>query len=149
MKPIRTWILIADGARARIVENDGPGKGLAAVPGMVFEGEHGATHNLVDDREGRTHASVGTNRSAIDARHDPHRQLKKDFARHLAETLASADARKSFDRLVLVAAPVMLGDLREQLSEHVKAKVVGELAQDLTKIPNSEVSSHLTNVVAL
>jgi hypothetical protein len=25
MKPTRTWVLIADGARARILQNDGPG----------------------------------------------------------------------------------------------------------------------------
>src|SRR5262249_34094570 len=30
MKPTRTWILIADGARARILRNDGPGKGVQA-----------------------------------------------------------------------------------------------------------------------
>jgi hypothetical protein len=33
MKPTRTWVLIADGARARILENDGPNHGLTAIEG--------------------------------------------------------------------------------------------------------------------
>ena len=36
MKPTRTWILIADGARARILENLGPGKGVHEVPDMTI-----------------------------------------------------------------------------------------------------------------
>ena len=33
MKPTTTWILIADGARARLFANHGPGKGVEAVEG--------------------------------------------------------------------------------------------------------------------
>jgi protein required for attachment to host cells len=149
MKPIRTWVLIADGARARVLENQGPGRGLHAVPGMTFAAEHGATHDLVDDREGRTFSSTSHSRSAIDARKDPHRVLKSDFAKALAEVLAEAEAQKAFDRLVLVAPPVMLGDLRHAVSDHVKARLAGELAQDLTKMPNADVPRHLESVMSL
>lgn len=149
MKPIRTWVLIADGARARVLENQGPGRGLHAVEGMTFVAEHAATHDLVDDREGRTFSSTSARRSAIDARKDPHRVLKKDFAKALAEVLAESEAQKAFDRLVLVAPPVTLGDLRQAVSDHVKAKIAGELAQDLTKIPNADVPEHLEGVVSL
>jgi protein required for attachment to host cells len=147
MKATRTWVLIADGARARILENDGPGKGLHEVEGAVFHGDHEATHEIMSDREGRSHSSVGPGRSAIEAHSDPHRELKKKFAHRLAEALAQGLQRKAYDRLVIVAAPSALGDLRAALSEQVRAKVAGEVAKDLTKTPDGEVASHLQHVL--
>ncbi len=148
MKPIRTWVLIADGARARILENDGPNRGLRAVEGLEFQGDHSATHDLVSDREGRSFSSHGHGRSAIDARSDPHRELKTKFAHELPDVLAKGLEQKSYDRLIMVASPVTLGDLRTAISEQVRALVIGEVAQDLTKIPNGEVADHLKNVLA-
>jgi protein required for attachment to host cells len=147
MKPIKTWVLIADGARARILENEGPGKGLVAIDRLVFQGDHGATHDIVDDREGRTHSSHGPGRSAIDARSDPHRELKRTFAQHLAHVMAQELDAGAYERLVIVASPVTLGDLRKALPPKVAAKVTGELAQDLTKTPNGDVARHLANVL--
>jgi protein required for attachment to host cells len=149
MKPTRTWILIADGARARILENDGPGNGLNAVEGMTFHGDHASTHEIMSDRTGRTHASVGPGRSAIEAHSDPHRELKKKFAHHLADVLARGLEQKSYDRLVIVAPPSALGDLRAALPPAVHAKVTGEVAKDLTKTPSSELASHLQGVLPL
>ena len=147
MKPTRTWVLIADGARARILENDGPEHGLTAIDGLVFQGDHSATHDLVSEREGRSFSSHGHGRSAIDARSDPHRDLKTKFAHQLADVLARGLEQNSYDRLIIVAPPVTLGDLRTAISEQVRALVVGEIAQDLTKIPNGEVAEHLKHVL--
>jgi len=148
MKAVRTWILLADGARARILENTGPGHGLTPVEGMVFQGDHGATHDLVSDREGRSYSFHGPGRSAVQSRSDPHRDLKTVFAHSLADVLAAALEQKSFDRLIIAAAPVTLGDLRAAMSDQVRAKVTGEVAHDLTKIPNSDVADHLKAVLA-
>jgi protein required for attachment to host cells len=147
MKPIRTWVLIADGARARILENDGPGHGLAAIGGLVFHGDHSATHDLVSDREGRSFSSHGPGRSAIDSRTDPHGDLKTTFAHLLADVLARGLEQKSYDRLIIVAPPVTLGDLRVAISDVVRLKVVGEVNHDLTKFPNGEVAEHLKDVL--
>ena len=65
--------------RARILQNDGPGKGLHEVPGSAFHGNHAATHDIMSDRTGRSYSSVGPGRSAIEAHSDPHRELKKQF----------------------------------------------------------------------
>lgn len=148
MKPIRTWVLIADGARARVLENDGPGRGLIANDRLVFEGDHSSTHDLVSDREGRSYSSHGPGRSAIDARTDPHRELKRTFAQHLSDVLARELDANAYDRLIIVAAPVTLGDLRAALPQKVAALVSAEVAKDLTKLPNDEVSRHLENVLS-
>jgi protein required for attachment to host cells len=147
MKRVRTWILIADGARARVLENDGPGHGLAAVEGHVFQAAHAATHDLVADREGRTYSSAGARRSAIDSRSDPHRELKTKFAQLLGGVLERGLEQDAYDRLIIVATPVTPGDLRRTISERVRSKVAGEVAQDLTKTPNHEVADHLKHVL--
>jgi protein required for attachment to host cells len=147
MKPTRTWILIADGARARILQNDGPGKGLQALQDRVWHGDHAATHELMSDRTGRSFSSVGPGRSAIEPHTDPHRQLKRNFAHRLADALAEALRDRVYDRLILVAAPSALGDLRAALSAEVRAKVIAEVAKDLTKIPDAAVAEHLKDVL--
>ena len=146
MKQLRTYVLIADGARARILENNGPDNHLIAVEGLMFTGEHGATRDLVSDREGRSFSSQGSGRSAIEARSDPHRELKAGFARQLADVLARELAADRFHRLVIVAAPATLGDLRAAISDKVRTTVIGEVAHDLTKTPNAEVAKHLSHI---
>ena len=148
MKPTRTWVLIADGARARILENTGPGLGLTAVAGMTFDGDHAASHDLVTEREGRGHSSTGAGRYAVASRADPHRALKTKFAQQLADVLASGLERKAYDHLIVAASPVTLGDLRAAMPDGVRARITGEVAHDLTKIPNCDVAGHLASVLA-
>jgi protein required for attachment to host cells len=147
MRPTKTWVLIADGARARVLLNEGPGHGLHAVEGLVFHGDHSATHDIVSDREGRSFSSHGAGRSAIESHSDPHRELKKKFANELAEMLARGLQQNAYDRLIIVAPPGALGDLRAAVSDRVRAKVASEVAHDLTKIPNGEVAEHLKGLL--
>ncbi|MGZ5915293.1 MAG: host attachment protein [Hyphomicrobium sp.] len=148
MKPTTTWILIADGARGRLFANRGPGKGLELLDESL-DADHRATHDIVDDRLGRTHESVGASRHAISARHDPHRELKRDFAVRLAKMLDRRRSEHAYDRLVLVAPPSALGDLREALSDSVRSLVRAELDKDLTKTPIAELPEHLGAVLAV
>jgi protein required for attachment to host cells len=147
MKHTRTWILIADGSRAHILEIVGPGHELRAVEGMTFHGDHASTHEIMSDRTGRTYSSVGPGRSAIEAHSDPHRELKRKFAHQLAEVLAHSLEKRSYDRLIIVAPPTALGDLRAAIPVAVAATVSGEIAKDLTKTPNGELAGHLKEVL--
>jgi protein required for attachment to host cells len=158
MKPLKIWVLIADGARARILQNAGPvqgrhefgnqGHGPAShewipVEGLVFHGDHSATHELMSDRQGRSFSSAGSGRSALEPQTDPHRQQKTKFANHLAQVLAEHLQAGAYHRLIIAAPPATLGDLRSAISDKVRATVVAEFAHDLTKIPNHEIASHL------
>lgn len=149
MKPTTTWILIADGAHARIFANRGPGKGIEAVEGGVINGDHRPDHDLVRDSAGRTFESVGDTRHAITPKTDPHRELKRDFAKQLADILDHKFSEKAFDRLVIVAPPTALGDLRSALSEHLKPHIYAELDKDLVKTPTVELPQHLGAVIAI
>lgn len=149
MKPVRTWILICDGAHARIMLNEGPGKGLHAVEGARFDQHARASREIMSDRPGRSFESAGTARHAMEPPTDPARAEKRHFAEHLAEHLDRAAQDQAFDRLIVVAAPHTLGDLREALSDRVRTLISAELDKDLTKIPDPKLPSHLEGVIAL
>ncbi len=147
MKPKTTWIVIADGARARVLQNAGPGKGVVALQDLVFEGDHSASFDIMADKPGRAFDSVGHARHAMDPSSDPHDQLKAQFVK----SVASALERRvdTYNRLILVAPPQALGLLRKSLSAPVARKVTGELGKDLTHLPNAELPPHLDSLLAL
>jgi protein required for attachment to host cells len=116
MKPTRTWILIADGARARVVENLGPGKGVSEVPGMEFSQPAERNRDIMSDRPGRTFESANNSRHGMEPPSDPKRMAEADFVAGLASMLDEKLKAGAFDRLVLVAAPQALGDIRKALS---------------------------------
>jgi protein required for attachment to host cells len=147
MKPKKTWVLIADGGHAKVFESEGPASGLTPVSDMVFSVDLPANRDILTDRPGRDYESHGRSRHAMENRSDPHRQLKRDFAKKLGGILETKLVEKRFDRLVLVAPPVALGDLRDVLPKAVQAKVVAELAHDLVKTPHHELPSHLKDVL--
>ncbi|HSM19449.1 MAG TPA: host attachment protein [Hyphomicrobiales bacterium] len=149
MKPTRSWIVVADGASARIFENHGPGKGLSARPAEEMHHATPPSRDIDADRPGRSHDRMGPGRHAMEPPTDAHREEKRRFADDLARHLNEAAQGGSFDRLILVAAPKTLGDLRQALGKAAAAKLDGELAKDLTKVPDHELPSHLGEVIAL
>ena len=142
MKPIRTYILIADGARARLLLAEGRGKPLTEVPGSDIRTELKPDHELSPDRPGRVHESANVSRHAIE-REDLHRKEKERFAQSLADGLDQRLANREYDRLVIAAAPETLGVIRSALSDRVRAVILAEVAKDLTKIPNPQIRVHL------
>jgi protein required for attachment to host cells len=142
MKPIRTYILVADGARARILLSEGRAKPLTEVPGSDLRQDLKPDHELSAERPGRVHESANVSRHAIE-RDDLHRREKERFAQGLAGGLDKRLADGEYDRLVIAAAPETLGVIRQALSDRVRAVVLGEVAKDLTKIPNPQLRLHL------
>jgi protein required for attachment to host cells len=140
---LQTWVLVADSARARAVRWTGRLGPLDAVEDFDFSYQHQPGRDIMSERPGRTHESHGTTRHAIEPHSDPVRQAEHRFADHVAEQLSARFARKDFDRLVLVAGPTMLGDLRAALPDAIRKTVHGELAKDLTHLTNHQLKEHL------
>jgi len=142
MKPIRTYILVADGARARLLLSEGRGKPLTEVPGSDIRIDLKPDHELSAERPGRVHESASVSRHAIE-RDDLHRREKERFAQSLAGGLEKRLAKSEYERLVIAAAPETLGIIRSALSDKVRAVILAEVAKNLTKIPNPQVRVHL------
>jgi protein required for attachment to host cells len=83
----------------------------------------------------------------MEPRTGPKTHEKQVFAGRIAELINGAAMRKSFDQLVLVAPPKTLAELRTQLGENAKRLIIGELDRDLVKMPASELTGHLSDVL--
>lgn len=142
------WIIVADGARARILSNDGPGSGLRNTRGSDFESANRKNQEIVSDRSGSSQgASGGTH--AMEPRVDWHRYEKHLFAKEMANRVNAAALHGEFDELVLVAPPQTLGELRNSLDKMALSKVRGELGKDLTKVSIHDLPKHLEDVINL
>ena len=139
-----TWILIADGARAHIIANEGPGKGLKTIPGQDYTGTNLPTRELGTDKPGRTFDRAGVGRHSKEPRVDWHRFEKHKFAKSMAKVLDKAAGQGVFDRLILVAPPEILGELRSSLGKLASDRVVAELARDLTNLSIHELPGNLS-----
>jgi len=139
------WVLVADGAKARLLERVGPNGPLVPASAKCFSESEARipTRDIGADRPGRVHESADITRHSMEPRVDWHRYAKEQFARSVADALDKAALKKKFDELILVAPPQVLGDLRSALGPHARAMVAGEIAKDLTNLPDHELGAHL------
>lgn len=142
MRPARIWILVADGQTARFLASEKRNEDPApALPDMIVPNP--PTREQGTERPGRVHESVGARRSAYEPPTDMHRQAKRDFAKAVAETLLTKTRENAFDKLIVVAPPEMLGDLRGALAPETKARLIGERARDYTELTPREIKEQL------
>jgi protein required for attachment to host cells len=149
MKKKVTWIIVADGSRARFLANDGPGKGLHAAIAGEFHHDLPPTRDLGTEKPGRIASRANTGRSAIQPHVDWHQFEKEKFSQEMANLLNDAAEKKSFDDLIIVAPPRTLGTLRHALSANTSERIRAEIPKDLTQVPLREMPGHLKDVIAL
>ena len=149
MKKKVTWIIVADGSRARVLANDGPGKGLRPAIAGEFHHDAAPTRALGTERTGRVVQSLGASRSAIEPHVDWHEFEKEKFGQEMAGLLNEAADKKSYDDLIVVAPPRTLSTLRQSLSVKASDLIRAEIAKDLTQVPLREMPEHLKDVIAL
>lgn len=134
-RPQKTWIVVADGARARFFTPSEDAKKLvSALAADMFAAEaRGHSSDLKSDKPGRSYSSSRSGaRHALEPPHDYHKLEKHKFTAELAKVLEKACERGEFDQLVLVAPHRSLGELRTLLSDRVSRRVRQEIAKDLT-----------------
>lgn len=149
MKKHITWVVVADGAHASIFQNDGPGKGIKATKHTQLHGDNRRSSEIASDAPGQVKSRTGISRRSMAEPTDPHRHAKHEFVEQVAEILSEEQRKGAFERLILVAPPQALGDLRAALSSEVAEMITGELNKDLTHLPMPEIADHLGSVLAV
>lgn len=143
MKPKTTWVLLANSKRAQAVACKRVYGKLEIEAQMDWSAKPPLEYA---DRQGYTHSSVGPSQHRMAPRNSesPNDQ---DFAKSILGDLLEAHREKQFDRLVITAAPHMLGALRAAQSSDLKALVDAEKAVDLTQTPADKLGDHLAELV--
>ena len=142
MKHPRTWYIIADGGRARFVERDETGA-YRTVLSFVAAEMHKRSRDLGLGRPARVKESANAARHAVEPRRDLHEAAKEDFIALVAEDIEAGHGRDQFDRLVLIAPPRVLTELKQKLSKPITKIVVSDLQKDLTKVPDHDLAKHI------
>src|SRR5690349_23366597 len=119
------WVVVCDGAKALVLENDGDIRAPNLKTVQVFEQKDLATHALGTDAPGRTNNSVGSARSAVEQT-DWHDQSERAFLVHLAQQLDGAVTAGKAKSLIIVAPPRALGMIRPAYSQTLKSAVRAE-----------------------
>jgi protein required for attachment to host cells len=144
MKAPTTWLVVADAGGARWFEVE-PNGVIDRTPHTTLEADPAPSREIASDRPGRTFDSAGQGRHAKEEPTDPHRYEKQRFAHTLAERLEAAVDRNRVERLVIVAPPRLLGDLRAAMSGSLRRAVASEVDKDLAMMPPHELQRCLAD----
>lgn len=143
------WIVVADGAHARILVNNGPGTGLTLFEAHESQTSRIPTRDLGSEKPGRTFDRASAARHAKEPPADWHEMEKLKFIRRIGERLRDAHENKKFQGLVLIAPPKVLGAFRTHLDGAVRDAVLAEIDKDLTNVPLSDLPRYLDDVMLL
>ncbi|CUI01094.1 host attachment family protein [Leisingera aquaemixtae] len=133
-----TWVLVADSEKALFLENTTDAQNPNLKVRRKDEQENPSNREQSANRPGRFNDGPSVHRSAVDDT-DWHQLAKERFASDLADRLYKMAHKGQFERLVLVAAPEVLGELRKNLHKEVADRVVAEVAKNLTNHETSKI----------
>ena len=123
-----TWVLIADSAGARIFNFTDQHERWTLQETLKGDGsghpaQSGNFGPKASEHKGALRNHKGDN---------PKESQERAFAHTLAHVLELGHASHAFSKLVLVAPPKLLGDLRENLNRGLQSAVVTEVNKDYT-----------------
>jgi len=135
-------VLVGDGQKALFLRNRGNAQRVDLEVERILEQDNPATREQGTDRPGRSAASVGVARSAVEEV-DWHYLAKERFADAIADALYRHAHDNRFAKLVIVAPPKILGNLRRAFHREVIDRIVGEIPKELTSHPLPQIEKLL------
>jgi protein required for attachment to host cells len=87
--------------------------------------------------------SAGTHRHSSMEPTDWHEIEKERFADRVAAALEKLVRDQNMQKIVVVAPPRTLAELRHVFHADVKKRIIAEIDKDLTKHPVSEIEKHI------
>jgi len=160
-----TWILVADSRKAQVYTRERVEKLIPLerrsrrnqfaeiiahepipVSDMKWEAESASRYEVGRNATGMVFESASTARHMSEPHINVRDEIRGHFARTIADHLDRARGEKLFDRLVLVAPPKMMGELKKCLSAKVLKAIAAEMPKDLTHYEGDELVEHLGGI---
>ena len=130
--PRGATIAVADGEKLHLFRNSGD----EAHPKLVA---------LPEPAIGGDNKSAGVRHPSSSANPNDSRLEEDSFAAATAGWLNKEVLEGRIDNLFIIAAPKSLGELRKHYHKALQAKLLGELAKDLTGHPAADIETALAN----
>jgi protein required for attachment to host cells len=126
--PAGAWIVVADGAGARLFHNIGKGQRVSLKQQALLE-----PSELENDGPSGKSPPDSTGQALDEAA----------FAKQLAHRLNAAALGNEYADLVVIADPQTLGQLRPQLHVETTRRIVKELPKTFTNTPLEDIEAAL------
>lgn len=143
----KTWVVVADSSRARILEIPPRGREIHEIEDFVNPHGRAQSRELVTDADGRNNlraSAAGNPRRGTFPSGDPVQHETELFAKRLCEVLDLARSQHRYEQLYLVAAPKFLGLLRSNLSKEAGRLVTQEIDKDLSADDPASIYQRVT-----
>ena len=131
-------VLVCDGEKLLWLRNQGD----ADYPNLEVEGkrkdDNPPDRELTANRRGRVQESAGQGRSAYEET-DFHQLAEDRFAADAAEMLKDRAFKNEYEKLIVVAPPRTLGEMRKHYHVEVEQRLIGEVDKELTGHPLDEI----------
>lgn len=143
----RTWALVMNGVRARVL------RGVENMDGedqIELLSRAPSTHlrDFLSDQPGRSFSSDRSGRrSAMELGADPVLRDMQDFARDTAGMLEKHRRAGDFQRLAVFAEPRMLGIVRNEFPATLWATVFLELPLNLVLLPERQLRDRIKELI--
>ena len=141
----RIWIIVTDKKVAKIFSKAG---NSIKMIGEALPSEDDSDTMAKDKKT--VHTTKSNGRPAhiqYEPSMSPVRRRAFRFAHEIAAWLDKALEKEAFDRLIIVAPPQTLGDLRSTVSKAVYSRLLAEINKDLTKLDEKDLQEGLERVV--
>jgi len=143
--PHDSYVLVADGAKMLFFRNagdaDNPSLTVIAAEQQADEYDR----DIKTDMAGQKPGSPGSGGGSTAGEADFHRQAEDRFAAEAADRVNRAALANEFEKLIIVAPPKTLGELRKHYHKQVEGKIAAEIAKDLTGHPVNRIEAVLQN----
>lgn len=139
----KIWVVAANTTHARILSTSTPRGDLVEQHELFHPASKNKSIDLLSDRPGRDSNSDQRGSHTVGHEKDAKAHEALLFAKEVSEKLEACHRRNEFNRLYLIASPQMLGHLRKQLSETVRAHVTQESDFNLVKETPAAIRAHL------
>jgi protein required for attachment to host cells len=140
------WVVVCDGRKALILENEGDQEFPNLRMRQVCEHDDAPTHSQGADVPGRVHQSFGTARSAVEQT-DWHDIAERHFLAEVVRQLDAALTNNLVKRFILIASPRALGMLRPVCSPALRHAISLEIDKDWVGLPIHEIEEKLLALI--
>lgn len=144
--PHNAYVMVADGRKLLFFRNDGDAANLNLQVEHAEEQSNPSDLDQKTDLAGRASSTRGGNFAAgggTMGEVDFH-QLEEDrFAADAAEMLKKRALANEYEKLIIVAPPRTLGELRKHYHKEVESRLLGEIDKDLTGHPVDQIEQAL------
>lgn len=148
-KDTRTWFVVADRTVARFFESEGGVKAWRPLRALEHPEGRLKSGQLESDRQGATKSQNGNDYSVrgLSNTKEAAVHVMEVFARDISKIIEAGRVKNAYDRLVLVAPPRFLGELKNSLSAQAEGMVYRTLDQELTQLDDAALRERLRPVL--